>query len=292
MLTSLREHSSAVNRLVVSPDQSYFASASSDRTVKIWQTRNLDRMAFPRSVLTYTKHRGAVLDMTAIENSHSLATASDDGAIHVWRVDMTASGSGNGGGGPNGGYNDYAAEDSLAGVTASNAGGANNATHRAVGVSVSGSSVVRTIDTSTEGAVTSVQHFNNDVASVVTYATQKGGIHGWDLRAANEAFHLPIRPELGYTTSMTIAPDRNWIAVGSSKGYISLFDIRFNACSKLYRHSSESAIHRLACCKNLGGGGAGGVYGGGVNIGNGSAMPNTEGAYLFVASGNNEAAVW
>lgn len=248
-----------------------------------------------RSVLTYSRHRGAVLDMTAIENSHSLATASDDGAIHVWRVDMASSG-GAGPIGGNGGYNDFAAEDSLAGVStaSSAAAGANNGMNRAVGVSVSGSSVLRTIDTAMEGAVTSVQHFNNDVASVVTYATQKGGIHGWDLRAANEAFHLPIRPELGYTTSMTIAPDRNWIAVGSSKGYISLFDIRYNACSKLYRHSSESAIHRLACCKSLSGGGTsgGGVYGGGVNIGNGSAMPNTEGAYLFVASGNNEAAVW
>jgi hypothetical protein len=61
---------------------------------------------------------------------------------------------------------------------------------------------------------------------------------------------------------MTIAPDRNWIAVGSSKGYISLFDVRFNTCSKLYHHSNGSAIHRLACCKSLSGGNnSGGVYG-------------------------------
>ena len=48
LLTTLKEHSGAVNRLMVSPDQSYFASASADRTVKIWQTRQLDRVAFPR----------------------------------------------------------------------------------------------------------------------------------------------------------------------------------------------------------------------------------------------------
>jgi hypothetical protein len=39
-------------------------------------------------VVTYNKHKGAVLDMTVIENSHSLASASNDGFIHVWRVDM------------------------------------------------------------------------------------------------------------------------------------------------------------------------------------------------------------
>ncbi len=61
---------------------------------------------------------------------------------------------------------------------------------------------------------------------------------------------------------MTIAPDRNWIAVGSSRGYVSLFDIRYNACSRLWRHSGEGPIHRLACCKSLAGGG-----GGGINIG-------------------------
>jgi WD40 repeat protein len=48
LLTTLKEHSGAVNRLVVSPDQAFFASASADRTVKVWQTRQLDRVAFPR----------------------------------------------------------------------------------------------------------------------------------------------------------------------------------------------------------------------------------------------------
>lgn len=48
LLTTLKEHSGAVNRLAIAPDQSFFASASSDCTVKIWQSRQLDRVAFPR----------------------------------------------------------------------------------------------------------------------------------------------------------------------------------------------------------------------------------------------------
>jgi phosphoinositide-3-kinase regulatory subunit 4 len=45
---TLREHKNSVNRLVVAPDQSYFASASSDRTIRIWQTKQLDRLSFPK----------------------------------------------------------------------------------------------------------------------------------------------------------------------------------------------------------------------------------------------------
>jgi hypothetical protein len=86
----------------------------------------------------------------------------------------------------------YDSEDLLA-----NANGAvNTGLHHRPSVFVSGTSVVRSIDAA-EGAITSVHHYNGDVASVVTYATQNGGIHGWDLRAANEAFSLPLRPELG-----------------------------------------------------------------------------------------------
>lgn len=45
---TLREHSAAVNKLVVAADQCYFASASDDHTVRIWQTRHLDKHAFPK----------------------------------------------------------------------------------------------------------------------------------------------------------------------------------------------------------------------------------------------------
>ena len=63
-----------------------------DMTAKVWQVRGIDRVAFPRSVLTYNKHAGAVTDAVSIENSHSVATSSDDGSVHVWRVDVSSGG--------------------------------------------------------------------------------------------------------------------------------------------------------------------------------------------------------
>lgn len=280
LLTTLREHTRAVNRLAVSPDQIYFASASSDRTVKIWQAKNIDRVAFPRSVLTYNQHKGAVVDITVVENSHSLASVSDDGAVHVWRVDVASSGGGGAGGAAASGGGDGA--DGVGSTQGGVGSGGAPATGTAsAGLSVCGATVVRTVDMRAEGSVLSVQHFNSDVASVVMYATQRGGIHAWDLRASKEAFQLPMRPELGVPTSMTVAPDRHWVGLGTSRGYISLWDIRYNTMSTLWRHSSQTAIQRLACCKSLPSGTSGS-----------SGMPYTEGAYLFAAAGENEAAVW
>jgi phosphoinositide-3-kinase, regulatory subunit 4 len=140
-------------------------------------------------------------------------------------------------------------------------------------VAVSGSAVVKTIDQS-EGPVMSMQHFTGDVTSILTYVTQRGTIHSWDLRAAEEPFQYPIRPELGYPTSLVCSPDRNWICVGTSRGYVGLWDIRYNVMCKLWRHSTAGMIHRLACTKSS------------------ASLGGSEGAYLFIAAGRNEAAFW
>jgi len=179
---------------------------------------------FHRSAVTYKQHRGEVIDLAPIENSHSIASASTDGAIHVWRVDMVGSS----------GSATATNASALAGVPAPSAIDAfqDDFTANMGNIGVTGLSQVRIIDPS-EGAILAVNHFNSDVASLVTYATQRGGLHGWDLRAAKEAMHLPLRPELGYATSMTISPDRNWICMGTSKGFVPLFDSRYNVQRKL-----------------------------------------------------------
>ena len=108
---------------------------------------------------------------------------------------------------------------------------------------------------------------------------------------------------------MTAAPDRNWICVGTSEGYVSVCDIRYNIPCKLYEHSAKGPIHRLACCKSIprvninANANANATGNGGLGLGMGvqgamsqqtykEVMPYTEGAYLFVAAGQNESAVW
>jgi len=271
-VASLSEHTRAVNRLAVAPDQSFFASASSDNTVKIWQVKGLDRAAFPRSALTYAKHKGAVFDLAVIENSHSMASCSDDGTIHVWRVDVS------------GGNNNNNGLDSENSTTNQNLEGG-IAAIRSAGLSVSGLSVVKTVDCR-EGPVLCVQHFNNDIASIIIFVTLKGIIHGWDLRSSKETFNYSLNPELGYPTCMTIAPDRHWLCIGTSKGYLCVWDIRYNILCKIWRHSSLGPIYKIACCKTALKGGSN-IFGLNINSNN-----NNDGVFLSVAAGNNEAGIW
>lgn len=125
----------------------------------------------------------------------------------------------------------------------------------------------------------------------MVYLTQYGGLHGWDLRAAKEAFHYAVRPELGQPSSLALSTDRTWLTVGTSRGYISLWDIRFNVMNKLWRHSSQGAIHRLATCKSLRRV-TGTMQQAAYSTRSEHLIGPAEGAYLFVAAGNNEAAVW
>lgn len=226
-------------------------------------------------------HRGSVLATCVIENSHSVASCSEDGAVQVWRVDHSppqraAGATADGDGGASGGVS------SLATGNARLAGRVSVAEVRALH--------------DNEGPVVAVNHFNGDICSVLTYITQQGGVHGHDLRAGGDAFKYSLRPELGYLTSMTVAPDRNWVCVGTSRGYVSLWDIRYNLMAKLWRHSSHSNIYRLASCKamprSLQQSAAMQSPGGNPPGNRDFALQGTEGAYLFIAAGVNEAAVF
>eukprot|EP01041_Mallomonas_annulata_P005779 gene5779-11677_t len=255
LVATLLEHTHSVNCISVAGDQSYFASASSDKTAKIWQLSGLDKAAFPRSSMTYTGHEGKVMDIVAIENSHSMASCSDDGSIHVWRVDLGGSGSGSG--------NPSAA-----------------ATSKASGLSVRGMAVVRTM-TADDGAVVNIAHFNGDVSSIIVYCTLSGRIQGWDLRSDMEAFQFSLRPELGYPTTICLSAERLWVAIGTSLGFIAIWDIRFQVICKLWQHSSRQPIHRLICLSSSSSSSKGPP--------NGFDIPGT---YFVVAAGSSEAAVW
>lgn len=270
-LASLTEHSQAVSRLAVAQDQSFFVSASADKTARVWQISGLENNAYPRSSLTYAMHTGRLTDVATIENSHSVATACEDGSVHVWRVDITKRST------PAG------LSSASAGTLSPNTGNANafGAGSRST-LSVSGMSEIRNLPPS-DGGVVCLQHFNGDSASILTYCTTRGVVKSWDLRCSNEPFEYRISPELGYPTAMTLAPDKNWLCVGTSKGCVALWDIRYNVMSKLWQHSAASNIHRLASCKTIAGTAT-------ANRSNPRDYP--EGAYLFLASGRAEAAVW
>ena len=266
-LASLSEHSQAVTRLSVAQNQSFFVSASADKTARVWQISGLENNAYPRSALTYAMHTGRLTDVTTIENSHSVATACENGSIHVWRVDVAR--------------RSMPVLSSPAGQMASSSSITSPGGPSRSSLSVSGMSEIKNLSSS-DGGVVCLQHFNGDSASLLTYCTTSGGIRSWDLRSSREPFQYRLPCELGYPTAMTLAPDKNWMCVGTSKGCVALWDIRYNVMCKLWQHSSASTINRLASCKTISS-----SLGSRANAGD-----YPEGAYLFLAAGRGEAAVW
>jgi phosphoinositide-3-kinase regulatory subunit 4 len=250
------DHAAPVVRLAVSPDGCFFVSGSHDGTCRVWETQQIEDSAGSlESNLVYTNHSDVaparVNDLALIEGSHSIVSGDSRGFCHVWRVDMI----------------------SQPKKTALVQTGSDRGYDKS---KVVGSTNVRTI-CKDEGEILCVSHFNTHSSSIITFASQKGIVHSWDLRCAREPFTLQHGPELGHLTNSVLGNDRFWLAAGTNRGYISLWDIRFQKAVKLWRHNRKTPITRLATSF----GPPPQVWGGQMNAAD--AKP-----FVFVASGSNE----
>jgi len=126
-----------------------------------------------------------------------------------------------------------------------------------------------------EGAVMAVRHCSTHTQSLLIYVTQNGFIHGHDLRMRKEIWKLQMCPDLGYITAMThsgTVDAPNCLIVGTNRGFIALWDLRFLLLVKIWRHSDLSAIHSIHISERK----------------TGSDRPPT----IFVATGDNEVSEW
>lgn len=53
------------------------------RRVQVWELRGMDHTVSPQSRATYSSQTGRLLDLCMVDNSHSVASASSDGTVHV-----------------------------------------------------------------------------------------------------------------------------------------------------------------------------------------------------------------
>ena len=109
-----------------------------------------------KSRLTYSGQSGMVTDLCMCDNSHSVASASSNGSVHVFKVEY--------------GRVSRTVVDS-AGMPRSSS--MSNTTLRVVGTSM-----VRKVNAQKEGAVVMIRHYTTHLESVLVYATQMGHIHG------------------------------------------------------------------------------------------------------------------
>ncbi|MBC1242316.1 PD40 domain-containing protein, partial [Nostoc sp. 2RC] len=71
-------HSSRVNSVVFSPDGKTLASASDDKTIKLWD------VSTSKAIKTLTGHSSRVNSVVFSPDGKTLASASDDNTIKLW----------------------------------------------------------------------------------------------------------------------------------------------------------------------------------------------------------------
>ncbi|KRZ07380.1 Phosphoinositide 3-kinase regulatory subunit 4, partial [Trichinella zimbabwensis] len=90
LLVELREHTGSVNKLAVDYSGRYFVSISSDRTLKLWDVKQLiGRNMAHRSLCTFKEFDGKMTCVNFVENF--LACSSDDGYLRLIRLESCGS---------------------------------------------------------------------------------------------------------------------------------------------------------------------------------------------------------
>ncbi|GFR49900.1 hypothetical protein Agub_g12005, partial [Astrephomene gubernaculifera] len=231
LVAHLAEHRRGVTRLAVGAGGCFLASASHDETVKVWDLRRLERDVSFHSRLTYAAQSGRITALcccggpadtpsggTAAASSSSSAAApwssgttvcsgSSSGSLHLWRPEYTTRQGG--------------VPDKYTGVVA-----------------------VRQLSPG-QGAVLHVCGWG---PHLLLHVTQRGGVGAWDTRTQREGWVLPCCPTRGLLEHLVADPGAGgaWLMTGSSRGYLSLWDVRFLQCVHAWQHPLRCPIDAMA----------------------------------------------
>ncbi|KAG2217671.1 hypothetical protein INT45_006180, partial [Circinella minor] len=237
LVAHFTEHTASINQLAISWDNLLFASCSDDGSVKIWDCSRLERNVTNRSRVTYNRQGGRIKCLTFIQQTYSIAAASDNGSIHVFRVDMR------------------------------NAGSA---------LKFGKCVPVRKHQLNQEYAIT-IKHFTSDASntmagskSILLLATNKGNIYALDLLTMETLWKLKNPISYGVITSIVTDRLHTWMLVGTTRGFLTLYDLRFQILLRSWLHYSGSRINYMLL----------------------SHDPKAEGKHVIIAAGTNEVSVW
>ncbi|KAK9447800.1 uncharacterized protein V1518DRAFT_386358 [Limtongia smithiae] len=224
LVAQFGEHAGAtVNRVVVSPDRAFFATAADDGTVKVWDIMQMEAVVTSRARQTYHHAAGSkVRALCMIENSHCFASGATDGSIHIVLVEyyMPTSATGQAIGPPR--YGDLI---KLRGLhLGPENGGAEG-----------------------EYAVW-LEHVKIDSRSTLIVATSASRILGINLRegARERVFELHNPAHHGPLTCLCVDRTRSWIAVGTMRGIVDVWNIKYQVRLKAWGMQASTPIYRIA----------------------------------------------
>ncbi|XP_020241564.1 phosphoinositide 3-kinase regulatory subunit 4 isoform X2 [Asparagus officinalis] len=241
LVAHLQEHRSAVNDLAISNDHTFFVSASDDSSVKIWDTRKLEKDISFRSRLTYHLDGSRALCASMLRGTAQVAVGASDGALHLFSVDYISRGLGS------------------------------------VVEKYSGIADIKKKDVG-EGAILSLLNcssFDSFVSQTLLYSTLRFGIHLWDMRSNSASWDFIVTPEDGYISSLVMGQCGNWFVSGSSRGVLTLWDLRFLLPVNSWKYSTVCPVEKMC-----------------LFIPPANAISAMARPLVYVAAGCNEVSLW
>ncbi|XP_077247976.1 serine/threonine-protein kinase VPS15-like isoform X1 [Tasmannia lanceolata] len=210
LVAHLQEHSSPINDIAISNDHSFFVSASDDSTVKVWDTRKLEKDISFRSRLTYPLDGARALCTTMLRGCSQVVVGASDGTLHMFSIDYISRGLG-------------------------------SVVERYSGIADIKKKVVG------EGAILSLMNYGIDsfASQAILYSTQGCGIHLWDTRMNTTTWTLKAVPEEGYVSSLVAGPCGTWFVSGSSRGVLTLWDLRFLLPVNSWKYSPVCPVEKM-----------------------------------------------
>ncbi|KAI8979775.1 hypothetical protein BDF20DRAFT_913285 [Mycotypha africana] len=278
LVAHFTEHTAAINQLAISFDHLLFASCSDDGTVRIWDCSRLERNVTNRSRATYHQQGGRIKCITFIENTYSIAAASDNGSIHIFRVDIRNSGTG--------------------------------------GLKFGKCLPVREYQLSGKGeyAVT-LAHFTSNASntmagskSILVFATTHCNIYALDVLTMDIVWTLKNPKSHGVITSMISDPKHMWLLVGTMRGILTLYDLRFQISLRSWQHPTKTRISAMTLVSGVSSADSREQQQSNHMYGNATTRPNMNNnvdnmmhsinssnddkVLIKIASGRNEISVW
>ncbi|CAM8941988.1 unnamed protein product [Rhodiola kirilowii] len=241
LVAHLQEHRSAVNDIATSADQNFFVSASDDSTVKLWDARKLEKDISFRSRLTYPLEGSRALCATLLRGSAEVIVGAADGVMHMFSVDYISRGLGN-------------VVEKYSGVA--------DVKRKNVG----------------EGAILTILNHSaeNGASPMIMYSTQNCGIHLWDTRAEQDTWTLKAKPDEGYISSLVTSPCGSWFVSGSSRGVLTLWDLRFLVPVNSWKYANVCTVEKMCLFVPP----------------PPASLSNVARPLVYVAAGSNEVSLW
>jgi phosphoinositide-3-kinase regulatory subunit 4 len=205
------EHRGSINELAVHDSGQWFISGGNDGTVRVWDLRQADRDFSMASKSQYTTS-GRILSTAILSETVMVTCANDRGWVHFFNAEM-------------------------------------GATVLVASVSDQGAKFVQDVDTQQNTpSVNIVRPFNIHSSSpLLVCGTQTGLVCGLDPRMAREAFAWKSKDCMQQGPITSLCGDDQWMVTGTRRGYMTLWDLRFqiNVCTSRVTHNS---INRMAVC--------------------------------------------